>query len=74
MTAKETRTYGLSLVAAGVASLLFAVLLVGLTTAGGAPDWVSIVTAIAGAVVLGDGLYILLRRRRAGGTTHHSAS
>ena len=74
MTAKETRTFGLSLVAAGVAGLVFAVLLVGLTTASGAPDWVSILTAVAGAVVLGDGLYILFRGRRAGGTTHHAAS
>jgi len=73
MTAKETRGFGLSLVAVGVAAIVFAVLLVGVTTASGAPDWVSIVTAIAGAVVLGDGLFIS-RRKGAGGATHHSTS
>jgi hypothetical protein len=63
MEFRRTRNVGLSLVAAGVAAVVFAVLLVGLTTDTGAIDWVSTLTAVAGAVVAGEGLYVLFHTK-----------
>ena len=69
----ERENVGLSVFAAGVAIVVVAVLLFGVTTGTGAVDWVSIVAAIAGAVMAVGGLYIMSRK---GGTrgTPHSAS
>lgn len=64
---------GLSVFAAGVAIVVVAVLLFGITTGTGSVDWVSIVTAIGGALMAVGGLSIASRK---GGTrgTPHSAS
>jgi ABC-type Fe3+-siderophore transport system permease subunit len=63
---KERRRMGLAMVVAGAAAIVFAVLLVGLTKEGGGPDWVSIITAIVGALTAGTGLYTLFRRKGLG--------
>jgi hypothetical protein len=73
MSTREANV-GLLFVIAGMAAITLAVLLFGVTTESGAPDWVSIITAVAGVLVAGDGLFILYRMRRARGTGHHPAS
>ena len=57
-----TRKLGLSMVVAGMAAIVFAVVLTGLTKEGGGLDWVSIITAIAGALVIGNGLYAVFHK------------
>ena len=54
---RNGRNQGLVFAAAGVCVVVLAVLLFGLTTSTGAIDVVSVVTAIAGAVMVGTGLY-----------------
>ena len=63
MEAKEQRTRGLLQVIAGVGLIVFAVVLVGLTTASDSPDWVSIITAAAGSIVTVTGVFTILRHR-----------
>lgn len=60
------RGRGLVLVTAGLTVVVLAVLLFGLTTDSGEADWVSIITAVAGAVMVVTGLYIGLRRKETG--------
>jgi hypothetical protein len=55
---KQSRNLGLSMVVAGLGVIVFAVL-VGITKEGGGPDWVSIITAIAGFVMAATGLIAL---------------
>ena len=57
MNARD-RKRGLSLVVAGIGMTVFAVILVGLTTASGAADWVSIATGAAGLVMVVSGLVL----------------
>jgi hypothetical protein len=45
-------------VAAGIATVVLAVLLFGLTTASGALDWVSVVTAFGGLVLAAEGFFM----------------
>jgi hypothetical protein len=59
---------GLAIFAAGVAIVVLAVLLFGLTTGTGALDPISIVTAIAGIVMIAGGLSIVSRKGGRRGT------
>jgi hypothetical protein len=61
MKANKEMTSGLLMTAAGVGIVVFAVFLVGLATGGGALDVVSIVTAAAGVVMGGTGVYTMWR-------------
>ena len=63
MEAKEQLTRGLLQVIAGVGIIVFSVVLVGLTTASGSPDWVSIITAVAGLIVAVTGTFTILHNR-----------
>jgi len=78
MEQKETRKLGLSMAVAGLGVMVFAVLLVGLTKEGGGIDWISIITAVAGAAMVGTGLLTILRKKEPGpaskGPTTHAAS
>ena len=67
MTTRRGRKVGLSLAGAGVGVIGVAIVF-GLTTAGGGPDWVSIITAIAGVVMTFTGLFQAFR-----GDTRHTA-
>jgi hypothetical protein len=62
---KQTRNLGLSVVVAGLGVIVFAVL-VGVTKEGGGPDWVSIITAIAGFVMAATGLIAVFRAKGTG--------
>ncbi|HJR97165.1 MAG TPA: hypothetical protein VJ979_04595 [Actinomycetota bacterium] len=57
MTTRRERKVGLSLAGAGVGVIGVAIVVVGLTTSGGGPDWVGIITAIAGVVITFTGLF-----------------
>ena len=62
MEPRQTRESGLMVAVAGLAVVVFAVLLVGLTKEGGGPDWVSIITAIAGALLVAIGISTFIRK------------
>jgi hypothetical protein len=66
MTTGRERKVGLSLAGAGVGLIGIAIVVVGLTTTSGGPDWVGIITAIAGVVITFTGLFQAYR----GGTPH----
>jgi predicted metal-binding membrane protein len=51
------RNQGLLFAAAGISAVVLAVLLFGLTTATGAIDVVSVITAVAGVALVAAGLY-----------------
>ena len=55
MTPSRERKFGLSLAGAGVGVIGVAIVF-GLTTASGGPDWVGIITAIAGPFLTFTGL------------------
>jgi len=57
----------------GIAIVVTAVLLFGLTTPAGAIDWVSVVTAVVGLGLVVDGLYLVYRNRGTGGRTQPHA-
>jgi hypothetical protein len=61
MTTRAERNVGLALAAAGVGIIGVAVVF-GLTTADGGPDWVGIVTAAAGLIMVVTGLFRAFRR------------
>jgi hypothetical protein len=61
MAAKAERNVGLALAAAGVGIIGVAVVF-GLTTADGGPDWVGIITAAAGLIMVATGLFRAFRR------------
>jgi hypothetical protein len=61
MAATGARNVGLALAAAGVGIIGVAVVF-GLTTADGGPDWVGIVTAVAGLIMVVTGLFRAFRR------------
>jgi FtsH-binding integral membrane protein len=63
MEANEQRTRGLLQMIAGVGIIVFAVVLVGLTTPSDSPDWVSIITAAVGLVVAVTGMITILHNR-----------
>jgi hypothetical protein len=63
MATRGERNVGLSLAGAGVGIIGVAIVF-GLTTAGGGPDWVGIITAIAGLVMIFTGLFRALRKGR----------
>jgi sulfite exporter TauE/SafE len=65
MATKGERNVGLSLVGAGV-GIVGVAFVFGLTTATGGPDWVGIITAIAGVVMIFTGLFRTFRK----GTPH----
>ena len=65
MATRGERSFGLSLAAAGVGIMGVAVVF-GLTKDGGGVDWVSIVTAAAGALMVFTGLFTARR----GGKPH----
>jgi hypothetical protein len=67
MTTERTRKVGLSLAGAGVGVIGVAIVF-GLTTDSGGPDWVGIITAIAGVVIAFTGLFQAFR-----GDTPHKA-
>jgi hypothetical protein len=62
MATRGERNAGLSLAAAGVGIMGVAVVF-GVTKDGGGVDWVSIVTAAAGALMVITGLFTALRHR-----------
>ena len=62
MSTRRDRNVGLSLAAAGV-GIIAAAVVFGLTSAAGGPDWVGIVTAAAGLIMIATGL---LRAFRSG--------
>lgn len=66
MTTRRDRKVGLSLAGAGVGVIGVAIVVVGLTTTSGGPDWVGIITAIAGVVITLTGLFQAYR----GDTSH----
>ena len=68
MTVGRDRKVGLSLAGAGVGVIGVAIVL-GLTTASGGPDWVGVITAIAGVIMTLTGLFQAFRR----GNTPHTA-
>ena len=76
MEPTKSRILGMAMSAAGAATIVLAVLLFGVTKEGGGPDWVSIITAIAGFVMAATGLYTLFRNKgpASGGHTPHAAS
>jgi hypothetical protein len=76
MEERKDRDVGLRMTAVGVSFVVLAVLLFGLTTEDGGPDWVSIITAFAGAVTAIIGLYVIFRNRPTtpGHTAPHAAS
>ena len=61
MEPKE-KTRGYVLTSAGTLIIVLAVLF-GLTTDSGEIDWVSVITAAAGFVMAGTGLYLMFRTR-----------
>jgi len=62
--AEKRRNLGLPQIATGMSVVVVAVLVFGLTKdSSGTPDWISIVTAIAGVVVAVTGVYTVLRNR-----------
>jgi hypothetical protein len=65
MTTRRDEKVGLSLAGAGVGIVGVAIVF-GLTTDGGGLDWVGIVTALAGVVMMLTGLFQYFR----GGTPH----
>lgn len=65
MSTRGERNVGLSLATAGVGIIGVAVVF-GLTTASGGPDWVGIIMAIAGLIVVVTGLFRAFRS----GTPH----
>jgi hypothetical protein len=58
MAAMRDRKRGLAFVSAGIVFVIVAVVLFGLRSGGGALDWVSIITAVAGLGMAIAGLYI----------------
>jgi hypothetical protein len=62
MATRGERNVGLSLAGAGVGIIGVAIVF-GLTTGGG-PDWVGIITAIAGLVMISTGLFRAFRKGR----------
>lgn len=70
MDTRAERDRGLSMLAVGSAVVVLAVLLFGVTTDSGGPDWISIVTATAGGVWALAGLYLALRNRGSSGRPH----
>jgi hypothetical protein len=78
MEARGQRNLGLLMAAAGLAVLVLAVLLFGLTTTTGALDWVSIITAVGGLALAGVGLYLAFYKKGTGpvptGPYPHTAS
>ena len=65
MTTRGQRNVGLTLAAAGL-GIIGAAVVFGLTTADGGPDWVGIITAFAGLIMVVTGLFRALR----GGAPH----
>jgi hypothetical protein len=63
MEERPERSRALSLIAGGLAVVVVAVLLFGLETDSGEPDWISIIMALAGAVMVVTGLIFALRNR-----------
>ncbi|HEU4356206.1 MAG TPA: hypothetical protein VFT27_11515 [Actinomycetota bacterium] len=53
----------MSLISVGLAVIVLAVLLFGLTTESGEVDWVSVITAVAGVVMVAVGAFIAFRGR-----------
>lgn len=66
MEAGNERNRGLSMIGVGLAVVVLAVLLFGLTTDSGDPDWISIITAVAGAVWAGAGLFVTFHHKGTG--------
>jgi uncharacterized membrane protein YhhN len=66
---KRETNQGLAFAAAGLCVVVAAVLLFGLTTATGAIDVVSVITAVAGSTMVATGLYQAFHHPR----THPSA-
>jgi hypothetical protein len=62
------RNAGLATTIVGLGAISFA-LVVGFTKDGGGVDWISIITAAAGVVVVLTGVFMMIRQR-AGGAPH----
>jgi predicted alternative tryptophan synthase beta-subunit len=63
MEARGRRNVGSLIAAAGLAAVVYAEYLVGVTTETGATDWVSIITAVAGVVAVAIGLFLIFHKR-----------
>ncbi len=66
MRSKRERNQGLAQVATGLGVLVLAVLLFGVTTDSGSPDWASIITAVAGVLMAVLGLFTIVHAARGG--------
>ena len=66
-TPMQDKSFGMTLILVGLGAIAFA-LVVGLTKEGGGVDWISILTAAAGAVTAGIGLFTSFRSRGTGGS------
>lgn len=75
MEAQPDRGRALSLIVGGLAVVVVAVLLFGLETDSGETDWVSVIMAVAGAVMVVTGLFVAFRTRGTptGSNPHTSA-
>ena len=62
------RNTGLATTVVGLGAISFA-LVVGFTKDGGGVDWISIITAAAGVVVVSTGVFMMIRQRT-GGAPH----
>ncbi len=65
MPSNRERNQGLAQVATGLAVVVLAVLLFGVTTDSGAPDWVSIITTVAGVLMVALGVFTIVHSGRA---------
>lgn len=78
MEARSERIQGILTTVTGLATIVFAVMLVGLTKPSGGIDWISVIAAVAGLVLAGLGLSRVVGHRgtgaTAGGPTPHAAS
>jgi hypothetical protein len=62
MAASREKSLGFAFVAVGLAAVVVSVLLFGLTTASGAVDWVSVVTAVTGLALAAQGFSLTFHR------------
>jgi hypothetical protein len=63
MDTEKQRNVGLLQIVTGLGVVVLAVLLFGVTKDDGTADWISIITAIAGAVLAFTGMYAVFRSR-----------
>lgn len=73
MEARPDTSRAMSLIAGGLTVVVLAVLLFGLETDSGEIDWVSVITAAAGVVMVVAGLIVAFRHRGTQTGSKHTA-